>query len=176
MLSRTRVGFYGEQICAGGESGDRNTCVYLRVQRLGYAPLEVTVTVEDSTPFVVIELERSPLELEGLIVSGAVSERAADEALRPVNVLNAEELQRRLQSTVAQTLGSEPGLAVTSMGPAASRPVIRGMSGDRLLVLEDGARVMDVSNAGPDHATALDPASARRIEVVRGPVQRRTPT
>jgi iron complex outermembrane receptor protein len=55
------------------------------------------------------------------------------------------------------------------MGPATARPVIRGLSGDRVLLLEDGQRVGDVSNSGPDHATALDPASARRIEVVRGP-------
>ena len=59
------------------------------------------------------------------IVTGAVSERGADEALRPVSVLNAEELQRRLQATVAATLESEPGLAVTTMGPAAARPVVR---------------------------------------------------
>ncbi len=141
----------------------------LRAERFGYAPLQVTVRVADETPLVVLEMEESAIELEGLVVTGAVSEREADEALRPVSVLNAEELQRRLQLTVAATLSSEPGLAVTTMGPATGRPVIRGMSGDRLLVLEDGARVIDVSNAGPDHATALDPTSARRIEVIRGP-------
>ncbi|HUP52075.1 MAG TPA: TonB-dependent receptor plug domain-containing protein [Longimicrobiales bacterium] len=80
-----------------------------------------------------------------------------------------DELQRRLQSTVAATLASEPGLATSGMGPATARPVIRGLSGDRVLMLEDGARVGDVSNSGADHATALDPTSAQRIEVVRGP-------
>lgn len=141
----------------------------LRVERLGYAPIEMTSTVPTDNPLVVIELEESALELEGIVVTGALSERGADEALRPVSVVSANELQRRLQPTVASTLGSEPGLAVTSMGPATARPVIRGMSGDRILVLEDGVRVVDVSNAGPDHATSLDPMSARRIEVVRGP-------
>ena len=141
----------------------------LRVERLGYAMLETIIPPVGQTYPLEIELQASALELEGLVITGAVSERGADESLRPVNVLNADELQRRLQPTVASTLGSEPGLAVTSMGPATARPVIRGMSGDRLLVLEDGVRVMDVSNAGPDHATALDPTSARRIEVVRGP-------
>jgi len=141
----------------------------VRVERLGYAPLEKTITVGAQENPLVIELQESALELEGLVITGSISERGSDEALRPVNVISADELQRRLQPTVAATLGSEPGLTVMSMGPATARPVIRGMSGDRLLVLEDGARVMDVSNAGSDHATALDPTSARRIEVVRGP-------
>ena len=141
----------------------------VRVERLGYAPLEKTITVGAQENPLVIELQESALELEGLVITGSISERGSDEALRPVNVISADELQRRLQPTVAATLGSEPGLTVMSMGPATARPVIRGMSGDRLLVLEEGARVMDVSNAGSDHATALDPTSARRIEVVRGP-------
>ena len=141
----------------------------VRVERLGYAALDTTISVRAQVDPLVIELQESALELEGLVITGSISERGSDQVLRPVNVLSADELQRRLQPTVAATLGSEPGITVTSMGPATARPVIRGMSGDRLLVLEDGARVMDVSNAGPDHATALDPTSARRIEVVRGP-------
>ena len=55
------------------------------------------------------------------------------------------------------------------MGPAVSQPVVRGLSGDRVLMLEDGTPVGDASNSGTDHTTALDPSSARRIEVVRGP-------
>lgn len=141
----------------------------LVVERLGYATLRRDVVVGEATPVVVIELTPSALDIGGLVITGALSERGADEALRPVNVLSGQELQRRLQSTVAATLSSEPGLASTTMGPATARPVIRGMSGDRVLMLEDGSRVGDVSNSGSDHATALDPSSARRIEVVRGP-------
>lgn len=144
----------------------------VRVERLGYAAKDTLISADiprsEEDPLV-IKLQESALELEGLVITGSLSERGVDEALRPVNVLSADELQRRLKPTVAATLRSEPGITVSSMGPSAARPVIRGMSGDRLLVLEDGARVMDVSNAGPDHATGLDPSSARRIEVVRGP-------
>lgn len=139
------------------------------VERLGYAAQRFDVTVGESTPVVIIEMTPSALDIGGLVITGALSERGADETLRPVNVLSGQDLQQRLQSTVAATLSSEPGLASTTMGPATARPVIRGMSGDRVLMLEDGARVGDVSNSGSDHATALDPTSARRIEVVRGP-------
>ena len=141
----------------------------LRVERLGYRSATTEVTVGDATPVVEVDLDFSPVNLTGLVVSGAVTQRASNESLRPVNVLNSRELQTRLQGTVAATLTAEPGVSMTSMGPATARPVIRGMSGDRVLMLEDGARVGDVSNSGSDHATAVDPSSARRLEVVRGP-------
>ena len=141
----------------------------LRVQRLGYRSRTIEVTVGEEGEFVEILLETSPISLEELVVTAMLSERGAAEALRPVNVMAGEELQRRMTGTVARTLASIPGLAETSMGPATSRPVIRGLSGDRVLMLEDGSRVGDVSSAGADHATAVDPLAARRIEVVRGP-------
>lgn len=141
----------------------------VRVERLGYRPLTREVEVAGRTPVLEIVLEPTPLALSGLVVTGTIAERDASEALQSVNVLRGEELQRRMAGTVASTLEAEPGVSVTSMGPATARPVIRGLSGDRVLMLEDGARVGDVSNSGSDHATALDPSSARRIEVVRGP-------
>ncbi|MXW16745.1 MAG: TonB-dependent receptor [Gemmatimonadetes bacterium] len=141
----------------------------LRVERLGYHGTTVEVTVEDESAVVVIALVNSPIALQGMVVTATLSERRAAEALRPVGVMAGDELQRQMESTVAATLASMPGLAAASMGPTVTQPVIRGLSGDRVLMLEDGTRVGDVSNSGSDHATALDPASARRIEVVRGP-------
>ncbi|MYI06421.1 MAG: TonB-dependent receptor [Gemmatimonadetes bacterium] len=142
---------------------------FLRVERLGYRGRTIEVELGDEGAFVEIGLEPSPIAVPGLVVTAMLTERGASEALRPVGVISGEELQRRMTGTVAETLASIPGLAATSMGPAASRPVIRGLSGDRVLMLEDGSRVGDVSGAGPDHATAVDPLAARRIEVVRGP-------
>ncbi|MDZ7778566.1 MAG: TonB-dependent receptor [Gemmatimonadota bacterium] len=141
----------------------------LRVERLGYRTRTVDVTTGDEGTVVVIELESSPLDVGGLVVTGSLSERDASEALRPVNVLSGQDLQARLEGTVAATLSSEPGVSVTGMGPATAQPVIRGLSGDRVLMLEDGSRSGDMSSTGSDHASALDPSSARRIEVVRGP-------
>ncbi|MYA33092.1 MAG: TonB-dependent receptor [Gemmatimonadales bacterium] len=149
----------------------------LRAERLGYrgATVEVTVgtvrarrAVAESGE-VVIELSPSPLALGELVVTATISERAAAEALRPVSVMTGDDLQRQMTTTVAGTLASMPGLAATRMGPSVAQPVIRGLSGDRVLMLEDGTAVGDASNSGADHTTALDPSSARRIEVVRGP-------
>ena len=139
----------------------------VQVERLGYR----TVSVEVDAPgeeVLVVEMEADPLSLPGVVVTGSAVARSANETLRPTSVFAGEDLQRRLSGTVAETLASEPGLTVSNMGPGAAHPVIRGLSGDRILMLEDGERVGDVFSTGADHATALDPSAARRIEVIRG--------
>lgn len=149
----------------------------LRADRPGYRGVTVVVVVGSArarravaeSAEVVIELSPSPIALEDFVVTATISERAAAEALRPVSVMTGDVLQRQMTATVAGTLASMPGLAATRMGPSVAQPVIRGLSGDRVLMLEDGTAVGDASNQGADHTTALDPSSARRIEVVRGP-------
>ena len=62
-----------------------------------------------------------------------------------------------------------PGVSATSFSPGASRPVLRGFQGDRVRVLVDGIGSIDASNASADHAVTIDPLTADRIEVLRGP-------
>jgi iron complex outermembrane receptor protein len=63
----------------------------------------------------------------------------------------------------------EPGVSSSSFGPAAGRPVIRGLGGDRIRVLENGVGTQDVSNSSPDHAVTIEPSLVEKIEVIRGP-------
>lgn len=83
--------------------------------------------------------------------------------------LEGEALRERLGGTVAATLAGTPGLWQRYNGPAAAQPVVRGLAGDRVLVLEDGVPTGDVATTAPDHAVTIDPLTARRIDVVRGP-------
>ena len=64
---------------------------------------------------------------------------------------------------------TSPGVSATSFGPTASAPVLRGLSGDRVRVLTDGIGTLDLSGSGPDHAISINPLTAERIEVLRGP-------
>lgn len=89
--------------------------------------------------------------------------------VRPATVLEGRQLDRRLAPSIAATLAGEPGVTARSNGPMATQPVIRGLSGDRVLVLEDGQRTGDIATTAPDHAVTIDPMTARRVEVVRGP-------
>ena len=88
---------------------------------------------------------------------------------RPASVLEGRALDRRLAPSIAATIAGEPGVTSRSNGPMATQPVIRGLTGDRVLVLEDGQRTGDIATTAPDHAVTIDPMTARRVEIIRGP-------
>ena len=76
---------------------------------------------------------------------------------------------RQPSSTLGDALGSRPGIAATTFAPGASRPVIRGLSGFRVRIQENGLATGDVSALSDDHAVPIDPLAADQVEVVRGP-------
>ena len=102
-----------------------------------------------------------------IVVTGI--RRRAGDVLGGLSVLDSEELARELRPSLGETLARQPGVSATSFGPAASRPILRGLSGDRIRVLTDGIGSFDVSASSPDHAVAINPLTAERIEVLRGP-------
>ncbi|WP_432721772.1 TonB-dependent receptor [Jeongeupia wiesaeckerbachi] len=87
----------------------------------------------------------------------------------PVSQLSGDALLLRDAGTLGEVLTGLPGVASTSFGPGASRPVIRGLDGDRILLLQNGVGALDASALSYDHAVAQDVASVERIEIVRGP-------
>jgi iron complex outermembrane receptor protein len=103
------------------------------------------------------------------IVVTAPFQRNQDDILSGTTVLTGAELTRQMRPTVGETLARQPGVSATSFGPNASRPVLRGLQGERVRVLTDGIGSFDVSNTSVDHAVAINPLTADRIEVLRGP-------
>jgi iron complex outermembrane recepter protein len=103
------------------------------------------------------------------IVVTAIYARNQNDVLAGTSVLSAEELTRDLKPTLGETLSKQAGVSATSFGPNASRPVLRGFQGERVRVLSDGIGSFDVSNTSVDHAVAINPLTADRIEVLRGP-------
>lgn len=103
-----------------------------------------------------------------IIVTASPLHRSVDEAITGQSVLAGDALQDRLAGTIGETLKFEPGVSSTSFGAGASRPIIRGQGGDRVRILTNGVGSIDASSASPDHAVAVEPAQAERIEVLRG--------
>ena len=89
--------------------------------------------------------------------------------LTGTSVLRGEDLAADIRPQIGDTLDDLPGVSATSFGPGASRPVLRGFQGERVRVLTDGIGSIDVSNTSADHAVAIDPITAERVEVLRGP-------
>jgi iron complex outermembrane receptor protein len=93
----------------------------------------------------------------------------SDEVAQPVTILSGEALTRRLAPSLGETVDGQPGIHSSYFGPAVGRPVIRGLSGPRVKVLEDGIAAMDASTTSGDHATSVEPFLADRIEILKGP-------
>jgi iron complex outermembrane receptor protein len=149
----------------------RGARVTVAVRRLGYAPLArpLDLVRRRAGDTLQLALVPSAMSLADVVVTGTAGTRRADEVFQPTTVLDGAALDRALGTSIAATLAGEPGITQRTNGPVATAPIIRGLGGDRVLVLEDGLRMGDVSTTAPDHAIAADPISARRIEVVRGP-------
>ncbi len=107
--------------------------------------------------------------LPSVTVSASGLQLGAGEMTTPVSVLEGDELVRRREATLGETLNSEPGITSSHFGAGASRPIIRGMDGPRVKVLSDGAELHDASTISPDHAVVSEPLLATQIEVLRGP-------
>lgn len=108
------------------------------------------------------------VESAEVVVTAPVRTTERD-VLQGISVLSGADLARELRPTIGETLARLPGVSATSFGPSASRPILRGLQGERVRVLTDGIGAIDVSNTSVDHAVVIDPLLAERVEVLRGP-------
>ncbi len=108
-------------------------------------------------------------ESESVVVTTTGRKAGIGEVYRPTTSITGDELQRHRRSTVPSTLNAIPGIDVQYNGPGASSPTIRGMPGDRVLMLEDGHGTGDISWTASDHGVMVEPLTAQRMEIIRGP-------
>ncbi len=107
-------------------------------------------------------------ELSEVVVSAPL-ERSLFEQAQAITQLKGQGLQLALEPTLGQTLARTPGVSSSYFGPVASRPIIRGLDGDRVRILQNGLHTIDASATSVDHAVSFEPANLKSIEVVRGP-------
>ncbi|MEO5607686.1 MAG: TonB-dependent receptor, partial [Polaromonas sp.] len=93
----------------------------------------------------------------------------ATDLIAPAAQYSGDGLLLRSKTTLGETLDGVPGVSSTYFGPNASRPIIRGLDGDRIRILGNGGASLDASSLSYDHAVTADPISIERIEVLRGP-------
>ena len=91
------------------------------------------------------------------------------ELVDPVNVLEGQGLRLKRQPTLGETVAQEVGVSSSYFGPNSSRPIIRGLGGFDIRLLNNGVSVLDASASSPDHAVAVSPFAVDRVEIVRGP-------
>ncbi len=140
---------------------------HVGVRAEGYSTkrTEVTVAATPATLNLAVDFDLHFAE----VLSVSPNARPQFESYQPTTVLDGQELTKNLEATIGATLSESPGVALREFGPGPARPIIRGLDGDRVAVLEDGQRMGDLSSQSGDHSVPTNPAAARKIEVVRGP-------
>jgi len=126
------------------------------------APPDGTATPADGTP-------HHDEQLEAVVVRASPLRQTSDQVIAPVAVLSGAELDDARSATLGAVVARLPGVQTTYFGPGVGRPVVRGLDGPRVGVLNDGMAASDVSNVSQDHAVTLEPFLANQIEVLKGP-------
>ncbi|QWD95355.1 TonB-dependent receptor [Polynucleobacter sp. MG-Unter2-18] len=103
-----------------------------------------------------------------LEITATGSQEATQSILTPTKILQGDELLNKLGSTLGATLANELGISATGYGAGSSRPVIRGLEGARVQILQNGLSVGDVSNISQDHAVGNNMQNAHQVEILRG--------
>jgi iron complex outermembrane receptor protein len=129
----------------------------------------MAVAVHAATAQAQVINKTSPATLPEVIVTGNPLGSDLFDLASPASVVRGEELFRLRRSTLGDTLDGLPGVAASGFGPNASRPVIRGLDGDRIRLLQNGTGMLDASSLSFDHAVSIDPLVIESAEVVRGP-------
>lgn len=176
-LSNVQVSVSGQRSALSNDHGQfvlRALSVgthHLDLVRLGYASSHEVVTISSSNDEVRINvvMALAAVRLSSVNVTATPTGSDPLALTQATTQLSGKDLQRAMTASIGQSLAKEPGMSARFNGPIASAPVIRGLTGERVLVLQDGDRTGDLSSAAADHMNAIDPSSAERVEVIRGP-------
>lgn len=107
--------------------------------------------------------------LEEILVTANPLNRASDDLSQSATVLQGAALRQQLANSLGETLARTPGMSNASFGENIGRPVIRGLQGTRVGVLNNSMAVSDASSVSQDHAVSVEPFLTDQIEVLRGP-------
>ena len=133
---------------------------------LASAAMPISAYAQDTAP-PEEDVQEGTVHLDRIVVRAPGVEEL--NVLAGASVVEGEDLLRNQSGQVGEVLDKLPGVATTGFAPGASRPILRGLDGERVRVLTDGIGNIDASNTSADHGVAIDPLTADRIEVLRGP-------
>ncbi|MDO6568569.1 TonB-dependent receptor [Alteromonas sp. 1_MG-2023] len=114
-------------------------------------------------------IQKDENDIETVVITASPLKRTVLESATPVSILSGEALDQNQAATLGDTLKSVPGVHSSYYGPVASSPIIRGLDGPRVKIVQNGLGASDASRVGPDHQVSTETSTASQIEVLRGP-------
>lgn len=108
-------------------------------------------------------------EIEEIIITSSLIDASAEAISNPLHVIDGQSIATDASQSIGASLADLVGVSSSDYGAAVGQPIIRGMSGSRVKILNNGVVVRDVSGLGPDHINEVDLNNIQQIEIVRGP-------
>ncbi|MCB0638548.1 MAG: TonB-dependent receptor, partial [Lewinella sp.] len=135
----------------------------LQVRFLGFTPFEATVQAGD--PALMVQLTTEQNLLETVLVT---DEHAKQEETLSTLHFSEDFIQDHLQGTFSKTLEKLPGISAINVGVGIAKPVIRGLSANRIIVNQQGIK-QESHQWGSDHGLEVDQFAVERVEIIKGP-------
>lgn len=145
---------------------DAQDITEVHINAPGYSYKTVRLNADQQDTLTIILKDSA---MEHIDVTATPLHSSALESAQPVSVVAADTLRRVQQATLGETLKNEVGVHSSYFGPVSSTPIIRGLSGPRVLITQNSLDVGDASRIGPDHVVATEASTAQQIEILRGP-------
>jgi iron complex outermembrane receptor protein len=108
-------------------------------------------------------------EMEEVIITASLIDASSDSISNPLHVVNGESVATDASQSIGASIDGLVGVSSSDYGAAVGQPIIRGMSGSRVKILNNGVVIRDISGLGPDHVNDADLNNIQQIEIVRGP-------
>src|SRR5258705_3442659 len=140
----------------------------LSFQRIGYAPAVRRIASTGNDVTVDVTMRESVVELTGIQVTASANATSALNSPQPTSIVAGDELRAAQSPSLGETLDGVAGVHSLSTGVGIGKPVIRGLTSNRVLVLDDGQR-LETQQWGDEHSPNVETANAERVEVIRGP-------
>ena len=158
-ISNEKGEFVFEQIPAGHH--------VLEVSTIGYSTWVEHIELDKDAVFN-ISLQSYITENPGVVITGVGSATTIRKTPVAISVLRKQALLQTATTNIVEAMTSLPGVAAVSTGPAISKPIVRGLGANRIVVMQDGVR-QEGQQWGDEHGIEIDEATVTGIEVVKGP-------
>ena len=135
----------------------------------GYAGASKAIDVTGASGTVTFDLKLSAVALRAVVVSASPMPRASTDEYQSVDSKSEVDLLNTAGTSFAEKLSDLPGVTVRGNGSAPSRPILRGLTDNEVLIVENGLRMGDIATYDPAHATPLEALGIAQVDVVRGP-------
>ncbi len=139
----------------------------IAVSHVGYASIIEHIDIDKNTEKD-FALQPSVLENQGVIVTGVSHATNVRKAPIPITTVRRSEMLQSSSTNIIDLLAKKPGISQLSTGPGISKPIIRGLGYNRVLVVNEGAR-QEGQQWGDEHGIEIDELSVNRVEILKGP-------